>query len=386
MEYKTIGTVKLNIKNVYSIVIALLPVIMCFKVPVLNIGFSTLLICLFAPISIRHIRIGHNSYIKLAIIITFGYFFVRSYRSPFNMLLIGLVLLHIIGACNESINLELMRKTIEWIGFVFAFFVFAQTLLYYVFGVRSSLLLEQFLLDENKYYVAKHVSNSGLYRPSAFFLEPAHYSEYCCIALLSILFPSNGRKADLKKAIVVAAGCLLTTSGIGMALSVGLFGAYAVFAQRKKGTRIRYIILWILIGVAALAVLSRIPLFQTMFMRITGKVDGYNAIWGRTLNWDRYIGSMPPESKLLGYGYSSLPEGYMTGLMLVLYCFGYVGAALLLLVLLMYVIKGRNGFTVFLAIMYCSLMSVANLFGLISLTFWFVLLTSSISSGVTEHG
>ena len=88
----------------------------------------------------------------------------------------------------------------------------------------------------------------------------------------------------------------------------------------------------------------------------------------------------------MGYGYSSLPEGYMTGLMLVLYCFGYVGAALLLLVLLMYVIKGRNGFTVFLAIMYCSLMSVANLFGLISLTFWFVLLTSSISCGVTEHG
>lgn len=371
----------IKLRYIYTVAIAILPVIMSFKIPFVNIGFSTAIICLFIPYAFLHLWSVRNFDVKFLFIIVLGYFMYRSLNVPFNIFLILLVLTHVLGATSGSIDIRILRKTIEIISYSFAFIIFAQTLVFYVGNIRTSLLMESMLLDADKYYVANQLSLTGLYRPSAFFLEPSHYAEYCCIGLLSVLFPGSKYDVNIRKAIVICIGCLLTTSGIGMALCFGLFFAYALFAQRNKKNRIMYIFLWLLAGLAVISILSHIPLFQTMLLRITGDVGGYNAIWGRTLYWDSYINSMSSHDKILGFGYGNLPSGYMTGLMLLIYCYGYMGVVLLLSALVFLLLKYKEKFSLFLVLMYCSLMCFANLFGFIGLTFWLTIIVTSAIYG-----
>lgn len=366
-----------DFKALYSVVIGVLPVIMSFKIPIINIGFSTALICLFVVFAVSKIKIGYNIALKLVVSAVIAYLIIRSVQAPFNIVLLSIVYIHLIGFSNGTVDSRITRRTIELVSYACAYIVIIQTLLYYVLGIRSTLLVEALLIDENKYYVANQVMASGLYRPSAFFLEPSHYAEYCCIGLLSILFPEKGKTPNMKWAIIIALGCLFTTSGMGMGLCLGIFVAYAIFAQRAKGTRLFYIILCLVVGAIVAVLLTRIPFIQVALQRVIGDVDGYNAIWGRTLYWDQLIGTMSPIEKIFGYGYGSRPTEYMTGVMLLIYCYGYVGIAVLLTSFIYIAKKNKNFFTYFVIGIYVALMNVANLFGFISLVFWYSLLISS---------
>lgn len=366
-----------DFKALYSVVIGVLPVIMSFKIPIVNIGFSTALLCLFVVFAVSRIKIGYNVTLKLVISAVIVYLIIRSLEAPFNIVLLLITYIHLIGFSNGTVDSKVTRRTIEIVSYVSAYIVIVQTLLYYFLGIRSTLLVETFLIDANKYYVASQIKAFGLYRPSAFFLEPSHYAEYCCIGLLSILFPGKNRNPNIGRAIIVALGCLCTTSGIGIGLCLGIFVAYAFFAERAKGTRLSYVVLYLVVGAIVAVLLMRIPFIQVALQRVFGDVDGYNAIWGRTLYWDRFIDTMSPINKIFGYGYGSRPAEYMTGVMILIYCYGYVGVAILLSSLI-YIAKVNKSFFVFFLIgMYVALMNVANLFGFISLVFWYSLVISS---------
>ncbi len=374
----------LDFKALYSAVVGVLPVVMCFKIPIVNIGLSTALICLFVVFAVSKIKIGYNVTLKIVITAVIVYLISRSLLAPFNVVLLLIVYIHLIGFSNGTVDSRITRRTIELVSYVSSYIVIVQTLLYYVFGIRSTLLVEALLIDENKYYVANQVMASGMYRPSAFFLEPSHFAEYCCIGLLSILFPEKNRKSNKMWAIVIALGCLCTTSGIGIGLCLGVFIANMIFSQRKKGARLSYIISCLVVGAVVAFLLMRIPFVQTALQRVVGDVDGYNAIWGRTLYWDQFIGTMSPIKKFFGYGYWNRPTEYMTGAMLLIYCYGYVGVALLLCSLIYIAKVNKNFFVYFLIGMYVALMNVANLFGFISLVFWYSLAISSSSEELSN--
>lgn len=115
----------------------------------------------------------------------------------------------------------------------------------------------------------------------------------------------------------------------------------------------------------------RFGFFSNAIQRIFGEVDGYNAIWGRTLFWNSTIGQMSGDNLIWRYGSSMLPSNYMTGLMEVIYFYGYVGLVLLGFALLCAGIQNRkNRMSVGLCFAYEGLIVIANLFRFISLTLW----------------
>ena len=350
---------KINVRQLYSVLIALIPVVSFYQVPFLGFGLGTMIVGVTAPFALYYIFNGKKTHAVLGILIIWiGYMIIRSSNSGENMFLLFMVLLHIGGALKGSMDARAMRKTIENVSVIMAVVVLFQTLLYYTLDIQTNLLIENLLLPANKYYATRVYD--GLYRPCALFLEPSHYAQYCCFGLLSVLFPINNLKANFKRAIWIALGCILTTSGMGIALCVGIFGWYVLFNKKKRGEAILSTVLWMFAGLIAYLVLMRFSFFSTAVKRVFGEVNGYNAIWGRTLYWDSYIGTMSVKDLLIGYGRITAPEGYMTGLMSTIYYYGYVGVILLAMVLLSLSLLGKDNYTICCCVIYAGMMLVSG--------------------------
>lgn len=382
---RTRGVFVINVRNMYSTVIALIPVIMILNVPILNIGASTVLLGLFAPYALLRYKSGRKTISLFPFVVLIGYLICRAAGSLINQVLLVIVLIHVFGAVNDSLNIRVMRKTIENVAMLATVCVILQTLIYYVLGIRTMFLIEALVLEENRNVFSESVMGGSLYRPSAFFLEPSHYTQYCCLGLLSVLFPMDGQKANLKKAVWIALGCLLTTSGMGIALCIGVFGWYVLFTRRGQRAKLKSLIGWALAAVIAYFVLIQFSFFSLALQRIFGEVDGYNAIWGRTLFWDAYIGGLEGSEVLFGRGIINLPEGYMTGLMEVIYCYGYAGAGLMLLVFVYLFIRSKDNMARCICVIYCCLMCIGNLLGFLVLSFWLCLTIASANARSDEY-
>lgn len=369
------GNLKMNAHSLYSSFIALVPVIMIINVPILNIGWSTFLLGVTAPYVMLRSKSTKKAISVLPIVVTFGYLLMRSMDNTMNLFLLVVVFVHAYAASKGSTDASVAGRTIETVAVIATVCVMLQTLLYYTMGIRFNFLIPNLILEENRYAI-NVVSVERMYRPSAFFLEPSHYTQYCSLALMSVLMPCNKQKVNFGKAIWIAVGCILTTSGMGIALCIGIFAWYAAFTQHRKGTKLMYIVGWFIAGGLCFAVLMQFTFFSNSIQRVFGEVNGYNAIWGRTLFWESYVGSMSGSTALFGHGTLNLPTGYMTGLMKVIYCYGYLGMAALLLLFIYLFARTRSMYARCACVAYCALMCIANLFGFISLSFWIILIIS----------
>lgn len=373
-------------KTLYSMIIAVLPLIAHFIVPFWGIGFATLLIGVTVPYPFMCILRGRKFKNALPVILLIAFLLLRSTGSIRSAFLLLMVIIHALGAFNDSLDFSVFKRTIIFVALLSAVAVIFQSILFYVFRIRSSLLIRGLLLADNRYYVSKLRNGTGLYRPSAFFLEPSHYAQYCSVGLSLLLFSNGEEENNRRKALLTTIGILLTTSGMGLIFCLGLWGWYIVFQRRKEGRKMIYIFF----GLIALAVvggaLLLVPFIRDAVNRIfIGDQYGHTAIWGRTLYWGRYIGSMSLKSQIIGYGRRSLPDVYMTSLMSTIYQEGYIGVALYALTFLRFMFRGRDNITLTSGIIYLSLFCFAGMTGFIRLIFWFCLMELEASDAVRLH-
>lgn len=372
-----VGMVRVSTRTLYSIFVALIPIIMVFRVPVVEMGVSTVLLGVFLPYALlqRSKRETKVSIIPIAVVVC--YIMFRSTDNLRNLFLLFVVMVHAFGASRGSIDIRVARKTMENVALFASVCVIIQTLCYYGLGFHLNFFIKELVLQENQHKIISEFTGA-YYRPRAFFLEPAHMAQYSSLAIVSVLYPMKEKKADIKRAIAIALGVLLTTSGIGIALCLGVFGWYALFSQRKKGTKVIYLFGWSIAFVAATAILMQFSFFRFALQRVFGEVDGYNAIWGRTLFWKRHVGSLIGTEVFFGRGTLYTMRGFMTGLMEVISCYGYVGVGGLLLMFLSFFIYGRDQFVRCGCIIFCALMCVADMFSFLSLTHWICLIVGQI--------
>lgn len=248
---------------------------------------------------------------------------------------------------------EYYYRFTELIAVLMAFVVGIQVVIYYVFGNpisidRSFLFPFQDLFTEGvKYSLSmSEMVIGGLFRPSAFFLEPAHYSQFCTIGLVSSLV----RKKTLFNvhAVIISIGIVLTTSGIGI-LTTGMIWCAFIYINCDKLTRKK--MLRILIGTMAFLIIT-IGLFylsgsfRSAISRIFKGTEGHNsAIMGRLQNAE-FIGKLNGRELLWGTGYKNMPtygplevQYYMTGIVELIYCQGIIGTSLFLMCYLQMIIK-----------------------------------------------
>ena len=353
------------IDKLYHICIGLLPFLYLFNVPGLNMSFGTILIILFTPHALFYVynglkRGGRSRISAFPFLLFYTYRMFRYEGNITGILLCLASFINLWGISYGSIRIREIRKIIEAFALVNLVLLVLQLLAYYSAHIRITYIPQQLLHSE--FQQSSLITQSfGLYRPSALFLEPAHYSQYCCFAFISVLFPISEEKPNFKRAALIGIGCILTTSGMGIGLTFGILVWYIILNQTSKGTKLFSILKWIPIIAIAVIILLQIPFFQTAVQRVMSDVDGYNAIQGRTSNWGRAIGTMTGKDLWFGYGYSARYPWYLSGLPDTIYKYGLVAVILEFFCFIYLMLKKTGNYVWCCCITFIALFCVAHL-------------------------
>ena len=358
--------------NLFHICIALLPILYIIKVPVVNISLGTVILLAYVPRSMACIitRLKQKRNLHVFFFLFFyTYLIFRSDGNLTRIILCSASFILLYGDIRGTINIEKIRKVIEVFAIINVCLLILQIISYYVLHIKIQ-YIPQGLINEEYQNAYVYRDDSGLYRPSAMFLEPSHFSQYCIFALISVLFPVRG-KPNLKKASAIALGCILTTSGMGIALTFGVVVWYIVLNEQKISTKILTISIGIIALGISIIVLSRMSFFQTALQRVFSSVDGYNAISGRTHNWDDAIGQMNGLTLWIGYGDSKSYEWYLTGLADTIFKYGIICVILEGLCFLYLMWKKRGNFVWCCAVVFSILFCVAHMTNFVAQVFYF---------------
>ncbi len=360
-----------------AVVMALLPIVMMYKVPVLDIGISTLAIVVLALVLLVVMtgRIGSiSAWLFILAVLYFGYVVIKSDGITIvTSLAVLCIYLGLIAGVADS---SAFRRTVELVSTLAAIGVVGQVLVHSVAGIHIPMINYSFCIDSMAQYkdaiLTGYSQAEPLYRPSAFFLEPSHMATYCTVGLLSTLL---GKRPNFKIGVVISIGLLLSTSGIGMVLCAVSWVCYAVLGgARGVSQRSQRILVVALFAVVAVVVLMQIGLFSQITARFAGSYgysdSQYNALWGRTMYWDVYIAPMSGTDLLFGFGSSKMPDVYFTGLMETVYCYGIVGLVLLYALYVGTMLYTKGAGKCLCAIL-IGMSFVANLTGLIFMSFFF---------------
>lgn len=380
---------KLNaIDKVYHFCIGLLPVLYLFNVPVLNISLGTILIILFIPHSLYYVLMGKQHIKRTVSIVPFLFFYVylllRYKGNITGTLLCVASFVNLWGIANGSIQAKEIRKVIETFALVNLALIVLQVLAYYGMHIRIVYVPKQLLHSEFQESFLFEQSG-GLYRPTALFLEPSHYSQYCCFALISTLFPEKGKKPNIKRAALIGLGCALSTSGMGIALTVAIFVWYAILNQTSKGTKLFSILKWTPMVLIVAVIFLQIPIFQTALQRVFSDVDGYNAIEGRTHNWGQAIGTMSGKDLWFGYGYNAKFPYYLAGLPDTIYKFGLLSVIFEFLCFAFLMVKKIDNYVWCCSIAFMVLFCVAHLTSFYIQIFYYGLIIVDIMKPSSEY-
>ena len=184
----------------YALFIALLPVLMMYQVPAAGIGVSTAMIIagsFYAAAVIFQNLLEHQGKFCIAkilvpFILYLLYVMAKSAGDTVNMIQTLLIIVHIIAFSTGAVSPEHLKKYIVAISVLACTLTIVQSVFHYTLGVHIPCIAPSLCLDSLQYYKSAILTGyqavSSLYRPSAFFLEPSHLTQYAFVALLLCLF------------------------------------------------------------------------------------------------------------------------------------------------------------------------------------------------------
>lgn len=386
---------KINIKIdrqvidwIFQYCVALIPVLYLLNFHLLNISLGTVLWIVFLPYSAmyiwNHLRRDGYDYNKLVPFFPFALLFLYLViRSDWNLTFIVMsiaTLVHFGGVLSGSVDFEKIKKIIIYFALINAGLVIVQTFFNYVFDIQLQYIPKAMIHDafSNRYVFR---DTSGLYRPSALFLEPANYIQYCAFALMAILF-GDKKERNMQHAVVIAIGCILTTSGMGMATVFAVFLWYFIVNYLKNGKIKKFsakqIVIGVLVVIVAAVIFCQIPFINTALKRVFSTVDGYNAIEGRVAwwKWEDVLTPSNPLVLLFGNGHNAEYEYYLSGFADIIFKYGIIGLLIELSCFAYMMYKKRTDFVWCTMLAYCALLVIAHLVSFFELFFYFALVIS----------
>lgn len=335
--------------KLYALFLATLPLVSIYRLPGTSLALATVLTLVMLLYAVAQVATRKR---KVSFMILFPFVLYIGYIMTMSPILFailsGAVLIHIFAICTEAVNIQYLRRVIEFISVVAAICVIFQQTIHLFTGVHIPFYISNLLTEGTKdsyswVLTTGFSDRSNMYRPSAFFLEPSHFTQYCMIGLGSCLFEQI---PNIKKAVLISLGILATTSGMGIIAVVAMWTWWGLSNQRSGhrsifGLRVFGVFLFL---VLSYFVLDNISVTHNAMARFTTDSGAEtNAISGRLFWWDTYFGNFDLIDFLRGYGLESLPdEQYFTGFMKQLYCYGVIGVSLLLLFLIILISISDN--------------------------------------------
>ena len=373
--------------KLYAFIVAILPCIMMYKVPIVDKGAATVIVlaCGIVLLFTMHQIDGQNVKLLLPGIIYLIYSVSRSAGNTIEIILQISVFIHLYAICSNKMDIVACKKYIKTISMIASICVIVQYVAYLALNIHIPMIAYDYCLEDLQYYRYKFIPGM-MYRPCAFFLEPSHMAQYLMLGLALCLLDKH---TEYRKALIISLGMLSTTSGMGIVMLISIWGWF-YFSQvhQNKKDKFRILFLGAMVALVVTSIAISIPGIQRILARIFGsfgnETSSYNAINGRLFWWDTYISSLKGPDLIYGRGSATLPENYLTGFMEVLYAYGIIGVFLYYNMLLYFLHKSNNALSSCIIILIGGLMYFANLTGFIYNIFYLGLILSSIKQNMSS--
>ena len=317
-----------------------------------NAGFSALLVIspyILLKLLKKMVNGKFDSRCLLAIspLMLFQLYKTFSHDISFSKLLYGaFMMVFFFAIASGCVNVRYFVKSATHISCIAGVCLIIQYILYYLLHFHLQFVPTSLLLPESSIWILGAKTglinitgrSNGYYRPSAFFLEPSHLFIYCFPVLCLLLLSPNMKPWRMKMAFIITAGMVLSTSGMGLGVAIGLWGVY--FALYKNGksdeniARIRNLISPKNVGILIvfLTVLTvmyfEVDIFRNIVIRIfnSGSGNQSTAINGRVRLARMLVGGLSGKSFIFGVTDNvSEIEFNLSGFYATLYKYGLIG-------------------------------------------------------------
>ena len=247
--------VKVSTKRFVALIFALMPILRLYSIPVIQRGlgagliyFVSILYVLWMILTNKKFELRKKLVIKELLAIMSAYVIIHhivdlcigSYTENVQIIFFFTsVYLVTMMFCDDELR-DIYRKYVENIALFMSGCVMLQCIAYYfggfIIGDNRFFLLpfqEMLSMASSKYLGLGSMvtSGGGLFRPSAFFMEPSHFTEYCVMGLISLML--RDKKVVRFKTVFVSLGMILTTSGLGICMTIVLW-FYMQFVKTGK--------------------------------------------------------------------------------------------------------------------------------------------------------
>lgn len=317
-----------GISKVFSVLVAVLPVLASYAsgIP----GFSIADICLVVflalsllkkdnrnqyRVSVVPLWIGMTLIVLLALIdCVLGFptsmsdVLIRTIRYSFYMIVL-------FTAGKKLIDIPVLMQSVKIVSFLGSLFILLQAVMYYVFGTVVKGFLPFLDLYTKQYQNANYgdmYERLNIYRPTSFFLEPAHYARYCIIGIILYLFVDKViDNKTIFRVVICTIGILISTSSQGYFL-LAVVGSMFLFTRIKHiKSRIIKQLMYLVVCVYPIVILIvlQLPVVQSTLDRSFsgGITDGNSAIGARLGGLLSYF-NLPFINKLIGTGFGNVPD------------------------------------------------------------------------------
>ena len=211
-------------------------------------------------------------------------------------------------------DIAYLIRAIKLIAVLATFYIYIQFVFYSVFDIILVGYIKGLPL-----YVAydsvdyKEIYNTFFYRPTSFFLEPAHYARYAIIGLTLFLFVSKTiTKREIISSLLISLGILISTSSQGYVLLVLIWSMFFIKKCRESKTSISYvtIIAAIILVPLLLIVLSQFSFVRNTIDRTTsGDITDTNTALGARLNGLYSFLKLDFIYQIFGMGFGRVSKG-----------------------------------------------------------------------------
>lgn len=333
-------TMKIRIKREYlslhaffMFLLALVPIVQPLN-EIASVSNSMLILVLTTPyVAFLVFKSGKLEIASSIPIVLYCMYRILNHGTSFpEMLSLLFVVLLTIALWNDLLNMEMIFKFAEFFAMVGAIAIILQTVVYYIFGLHIVVLQNAWLREELRLYevLLSTGISGGMYRPCGIFTEPSAMTVYSFPILFFLIYKDGSKKA-LQKAALISLGVVASTSGMGIALIMGLWG---LLFLTKSYSRNRFNKKWgmltvILVFVVIAACIFYEPLRNSIIRIFSGFGDNqYSAIQGRVGSGAYYISQLSTRELIMGTGSTGEElTMYLSGMYSIIYTDGIIGYA-----------------------------------------------------------
>ena len=247
---------------------------------------------------------------------------------------------------NDAFDFEYFFKWTLRISRLAAACVILQVVVHFILNVHIPFLNVGMLRGDLSYYESLVSTGlaSNVYRPSAFFMEPSAFTQYAYPVLFYLLFKDEYNEGK-KTALFISLGIIVCTSGMGIGLTVMMWGLY-LFYNSFRAAKInkKWFGLFCTVIIVCLIAYMVSPQLQYSIQRIfTGIGSSNSAIQGRLGGGQYYISLLNREQLIFGAG--DLGEEitmYMSGIYQLIYIDGVIAVVMFFLMFISQAIKNKG--------------------------------------------